>query len=131
MNLLSKKRLAAKTLGVGAGRIIFDTNRIDEVKEAITKQDIRDLNSSGAIKIREVTGRRRVEKSQSRRRMGKIRKKIVSRKGEYVIITRKLRLYVKNLKDQGKITDEKYKEMRSKIKMKMFKSKRHFKEALE
>ena len=36
MNLESKKRLAAKALNVGAGRIKFDESRLDEIKEAIT-----------------------------------------------------------------------------------------------
>ena len=66
-----KKVLASKVLKVGKGRIIFDINRLDEIKEAITKQDIRDLHSQGAIKIREIKGR------------GKIKKKVNKRKQEH------------------------------------------------
>jgi len=57
MNLRAKKQLAANTLGVGKGRIIFVNERLEEIKEAITKQDMRNLQKDGAIIIREVKGR--------------------------------------------------------------------------
>ena len=60
MNLKNKKALAARTLGVGKGRIIFFPGRIDEIKEILTKQDVRDLVSSGAIMIREIKGKRKI-----------------------------------------------------------------------
>ena len=43
MNLQKKKELAARTLTIGKDRIMFNTSRLDEIKEAITKQDIKDL----------------------------------------------------------------------------------------
>ena len=114
-----KKVLASKVLKVGKGRIIFDINRLDEIKEAITKQDIRDLHSQGAIKIREIKGR------------GKIKKKVNKRKQEHVKITRKLRKYIKELHNEGKINKEAYKGLRKKIKSRSFRSKSHLKENLE
>ena len=54
MNLKKKKILAAKTLGVGRNRIRLLKSRLDEIKEAITKQDIRDLKNDGAILIKEI-----------------------------------------------------------------------------
>ena len=60
MNLGKKKQLAARTLGVGKSRVHFVNENLNEIKEAITKQDIRDLVSSGAIKVKEVKGRRKV-----------------------------------------------------------------------
>ncbi len=51
MNLRSKKQLAAKTLGVGKKRIIFNINNIPEIKEAITKHDIHTLYDEGIILI--------------------------------------------------------------------------------
>ena len=38
-----RKDLASRVLGVGKRRIIFDSSRLSEIKEAITKQDIKDL----------------------------------------------------------------------------------------
>lgn len=129
MKLDSKKLLAAKTLNVGIGRIKFDEDRLEEIKEAITKQDIRDLFASGAVKIKPIKGRKSKEKRKTRKRGGKVRIKVNTRKQDYVIITRKLRRYVKELKLQGKLDDEKYKDLRKMIKRKEFKNKRHLKEA--
>ena len=126
-----KKNLAAKVLKVGKGRIIFDINRLDEIKEAITKQDIRDLHSQGAIKIREIKGRRKIKKRKTKRREGKIKKTVNKRKQEHVKITRKLRKYVKELNRDGKIGKEEYKDLRKKIKAKTFRSKTHLKENIE
>ena len=128
MKLDNKKMLAAKTLGVGIDRIKFDINRLDEIKEAITKQDIRDLAANGAIKIKEINGRKSKVRRNTRRKQGKVRRKPGKRKKEYVIVTRKLRKYIKELVQQKKISKEKYKELRKKIKMKEFKSKRQMKE---
>ena len=59
MNLRKKKELAARILKVGKERIIFSQQRLNEIKEAITKQDIRDLKRDGAITVREISGRRK------------------------------------------------------------------------
>ncbi|MBI2628787.1 hypothetical protein HYW74_01755 [Candidatus Pacearchaeota archaeon] len=131
MNLNKKKRLAARTLNVGVKRIIFDTNRLDEINEAITKQDIRDLHQGGAIKIAEIIGRKVKKKRKTRKREGKVRLKPNKRKEKYAIITKKLRRHLKELKSQGKITNEEFKNHRMQIKMKAFKTKRQLKEVLE
>ena len=74
MNLEKKKMLAARTLGVGKARIIFNVARINEIKEAITKQDIRDLAADKAILIREIKGTKKKVKRKTRRRAGSIKK---------------------------------------------------------
>ena len=127
MNLSKKKALAVKTLGVGKSRIIFVKSRIDEIKEAITKQDIRDLKKEGAIIVKNVKGRKKVNKRKSRS-PGNIRKKVNKRKKEYMILTRKLRKYVSDMKKQGKLSKEDIKTMRKKIRAKSFRSGAHFKE---
>ena len=129
MKLDKKKALAAATLQVGKGRIIFNNSRLEEVKGAITKQDIRDLFSSGAISVRDIIGSKKTLKS-GRRRAGSIKKKIKSGKRGYMILTRKLRSYVAELLDQEKITKEQYIKIRQQIKAHSYKSKAHFKEHL-
>ncbi len=124
MKLDKKKILASKALNVGARRIQFDINRLDEIKEAITRQDIKDLHSSGAIKIKEIKGRRKAVK-RKRRRIGKVKLKVNKRKQEYVKITRKLRAYIKELKSQGKIDNVKFKDLRKSIRNSIFESKRN------
>jgi large subunit ribosomal protein L19e len=131
MNLRAKRQLAAKTFNVGKSRILFVNERIEEIKEAITKQDIRDLHKDGAIKIKEIKGRKILEKKNKRRSPGNIRKNVNKRKRNYVIMTRKLRTYLKDLKSRGKIEKEEIKEIRKKIKNKSFRSKNHMKEQIE
>ena len=130
MTLDKKKILASKALNVGARRIQFDINRLDEIKEAITRQDIKDLHSSGAIKIKEIKGRRKAVK-RKRRRIGKVKLKVNKRKQDYVKITRKLRAYIKELKSQGKIDNVKFKDLRKSIRNSEFNSKRNLKETLQ
>ncbi len=130
MNLLNKKKLAAKTIGVGIERIKFNPERLDEIKEAITRQDILDLFKSKAIEAKEVKGRKR--KNIGRKRgYGSFKKKVGARKQDYVKLTRKLRAYIKELKKQGKITKEQYYDKRRKIRARIYKSKSHLKSLID
>lgn len=130
-NLSNKKALAARTLNVGKKRIYFNNDNLTEIKEAITKQDIRDLYSEGAIKIRPIKGRRKIKGRKTRRGPGRIKRTINKRKQTYVKITRKLRNYLKELKRIEAIETPLYIELRKKIRMREFKSKAHLKEYLK
>ena len=129
MKLNKKKELAKRTLNVGKNRIVFLESRLDEIKDAITKQDIRDLKKEGAIVIKEIKGKRKVGKKK-KKSVGNIRKKVRMRKKDYVIMTRKLRNYLSQLKKSGKISKEDEKELRKKIRNKFFRSKAHLKEQI-
>src|SRR4030043_717038 len=102
MNLRKKKALAARTFKVGVERIEFLEPRLEEIKEAITKQDIRDLYKDGAIIIKNVKGRKTNLKKKKKRTTGNVRKKVNKRKKEYVTLTRKLRKHL--AENKGKIT---------------------------
>lgn len=130
MKLNKKKQLAAKVLKVGKNRVWFSNENLAEIKEAITKQDIKDLFQQGIIKIKEVKGRKKIKRRKTKRKAGKIKMKVKRRKQEYVKITRKLRGYIKELKKQEKISKEKYQEIRKKIRARTFKSKAQLKEYL-
>jgi large subunit ribosomal protein L19e len=125
MDLGKKKSLAARTFKVGESRIVFVKPRLEEIKEAITKQDIRDLHKDGAIKIKDIKGRKKIEKKR-RRTVGHIKKNVNTRKRDYVLITRKLRKYLAEMK--GKIAKEDKEDIRKKIRNKFFRSKSHMKE---
>lgn len=127
-NLAKRKELAAKVLGVGKNRILFDSMRIAEIKEAITKQDIRDLYADGAISIKEKAGKRRKEKRKTRRGPGKIKRTVRDTKMEYVILVRKLRNYLNELRKHNKLTKEEFLDLRKKIKSGIFKNKAHLKD---
>jgi len=116
MNLKQKKKIAAKIFKVGIGRIVFDPERLNEIKECITKQDIRDLFSEGAIKIKEKYGRKKILK-RKKRKAGSIKKRIFDRKKEYIIKIRRLRKYLSSLKEKNKISAENYKRLRVYIKV--------------
>lgn len=130
MNLKKKKTLAIKTLKAGKKRIMFVESRLAEIKEAITKQDIRDLKEQGAIIIKDIKGRRKNKKKPTKRSTGNIRKKVNKRKKEYVVMTRKLRKYIVEMKNQGKLNKEEVTEIRKRIRNRAFRSKAHLKEYL-
>lgn len=127
MNLSKKKALAVRTLKVGKERIVFVDSRKDEIKDAITKQDIRDLVKEGAIIVKGVKGRKKVVVNKSRS-PGNIRKKVNTRKQDYVKMTRKLRGYSGEMKKRGEISAEDLKEIRKRIRNRQFRSKAHLKE---
>ena len=130
MNLEKKKILASKVLGVGKARVVFSTARLNEIKEAITKQDIRDLFAAGAITIKEVKGRKKIVTRKRRRGPGKIQVKVNNRKRIYMTATRKLRGHIFSLRNNGNLSLEDYRDLRKKIRNRFFKSKAHLKEYL-
>ena len=127
MQLAKKKALAARVLKVGKDRIVFSELNKSEIKEAITRQDILDLNASGAITIKEKKGRKKIVKRKNRRRVGKIKKKMKKKrkKQEYVKITRKLRKFARFLFKTESVDKEKHQKIRKMIRARKFKSKRH------
>ena len=128
MNLRNKKKLIARTLKVGVGRISLNSEMNAEIKEAITKQDIFDLKNEGIIKIKPIVGRKRKEKKKTKRRGGSIKKRVQNRKETYMNMTRKYRKYIQNLRKIGRIDRDKYYEIRKRIKARRFKDFAHFRE---
>jgi ribosomal protein L19E len=129
-NLRTKKALASKALKVGKGKLIFSEEGMSEIKEAITRQDIKDLASQGIITIKPIKGRKKIVRRKTRRGPGKIKKTVNHRKQEYVKITRKLRNYLMELRDRGIVERDLYWTLRNKIRMRDFKSKANFKDYL-
>lgn len=130
MNLDKKKKLAVRTFGIGKSRIIFLESRLDDIKDAITKQDIRDLVRDGAIVIKEIGGRRR-KKAHGGRGIGKIRKQAISKKRDYIVLTRKLRKYIMEMKNTKKLSKNVLEDMRKRIRNRDFRSREHLKEYLK
>ena len=111
-------------------KIVFNNDNLAEIKEAITKQDIRDLYASGAISIRETRGRKIKVKRTTKRGPGKIKWVIGNKKRKYIIMVRKLRAYINELRTQEKINMVQYNDLRKKIKARAFKDKAHLKEQM-
>ncbi|MEM1535402.1 MAG: 50S ribosomal protein L19e [Candidatus Pacearchaeota archaeon] len=131
-NLKLQRRLAASILKVGLDRIKFDPERLNEIKEAITRADIRELIKDKAIiklpakgYARRAGRRRQLRKRKGRRRgPGKIKKYVVERKRNYIILIRNLRAYLKALKNRHIISSSEYKILRKRAKSGAFKSKK-------
>ncbi len=128
MKLEKKKALAARTLNVAENRVIFNTSRLSEIKAAITRKDMRDLYRSQAITIAEIAGRKLKERRKTRRRAGSVKKKVNPGKKNYVIITRKLRAYLRQQKKHNSLKPENYRALRKEIRMHAFKSLAHLRE---
>jgi len=98
---------------------------LSEIKEMITKQDVRDLKESGAIIIKNINGRKKKEERRKKRKVGNIRKKIKQRKREYIALTRKLRNHLHEVKQSEELRNEDILDIRKKIRNRFFKSKSH------
>lgn len=127
MNLRKKKKLAKRMLNIGEDRIIFLESRLDEIKDAITKQDILDLKKSGAIIVKEIKGRSGKSKKPNRS-IGNVRKKIKNRKKKYIVSSRKLRKYVRENKNIDEVDKRESGIIKRKIRNKDFKDKSHLRE---
>ena len=142
MKLKLQKRLAADIQGCSEKRILFDKARLEDIKEAITKLDIRSLISDGAIKEKPVKGvsRVRARKTALQKRKGK-RKGAGSKKGKSTArLTkkeawiRKIRIqrkFLKELRDKGLVNKNSYHSLYSKSKGGFFRNKRHIKLYIE
>lgn len=126
--LKTQRRLASQILNVGKSRVLFDPDRINDIKEALTKADIRDLISEGVIKKEQVKERKNFKKENGRRGIGKIKKYVIRRKREYVRKIRKLRRYLKAMLEKRAITKQEFYKLRKYSKDGHFKDRKHLEE---
>jgi len=142
MRLKNQKRLAASVLKCSEKRIRFDTDRLEDIKEAITKIDIKGLIKDEAIMKIHSKGvsRGRARKRLVQRRKGKQRgpgsKKggrgaRLPKKTEWINKVRSQRILLDTLKDKGVIDKALYRDLYLKSKGGFFRSKRHIKLYLE
>ncbi len=82
MSLKAQKRMAAEILKCGENRVYFDPYLIDEIKMAITREDIRNLVKEGIIIKKYKQGNSKYRKNQLHERKKKGRARgIGKRKG--------------------------------------------------
>jgi large subunit ribosomal protein L19e len=135
--MILQRRLAAQVLGCSPKRVLFDENRLEEIKEAITASDIRNLISSGAIIQLQKTGisrsranKRKSQKAKGRRRGQGSRKGRASARGDtpkriWINKVRLQRRFINSLRKSNKINKNVYRELYGKVKGGYFRSKRH------
>ena len=138
MNLKNKRKLAARLLDVGSDRIWVDSTKINEVKEAITKDDLRSLLSKGSILVKPIRGisRGRIRKSLKQKRKGR-RVGPGTRKGKkgarlsakrvWMNQIRAQRNLFSDLRGAEKVSQDTYRMLRKKARGGFFRSTRHIK----
>lgn len=139
MKLGPQKKNAAQILKCSEKKIVFDPSRLDEVKEAITKEDMRDLIKKKIIKLKKtkeiskVRSRIRKKQRQKGRQRGFGSRKGKRRKGkrDWINRIRVQRRLVKGLRNTGKISKKDYRNLYLKAKGGFFRSKRHIKLYIE
>ncbi len=138
MQFTVQRRLAGEVLHCSPKRVWFDETRLGEIKEAITKQDIRGLIAKGLVQMKRARGisKGRARFRQSQRRKGRQRGH-GSRKGSatarqsekraWIARVRLQRDFMKRLREKRLISNEAYRELYMKSKGGYFRSLRHVK----
>lgn len=138
MQLSTQKRIASGILNCSKFKVKFDEERLSDIKEAITKHDIKGLIAEGAISKKGINqsskGRTRKNKIQKRKGQQKGRG---SRKGKenarqprknlWMDKIRLQRNLLKELREKKLITAKVFREIYLKAKGGFFRSKRHIK----
>ena len=115
-DLKAQKRMAADVLDVGKSRVWFDPDAQDELADAITREDIRDLIADGTIRAEDADSnsrgraRAREEKREYGHRTGAGTRKGKAgarrnKKDEWVSRIRAQRKRLKELRDEEEVLD--------------------------
>ncbi len=140
-DLRNQRRMAASLLKCGENRVWMDQDRLDEIAQAVTKDDIRVLINGDAIQSKQKKGisrgRKRyvlMQKQKGRRRGYGSRKGAkyarFPRKQRWIKTIRPLRTLLKELRADGSITPSTYRRYYLKSKGGEFRSQRHLKSHL-
>ena len=138
VNLRLKKELAARVLGVGVKRVWFDPNYLDDVADAITRDDIRSLVTARTIRILPKRGtsrgRYRIKHEKRKKRgrgKGSMEGKKTARTGKkeaWVRKVRALRKHLKIMRDRNEISKDVYKLLYRRVKGGQVRSVAHLRE---
>lgn len=137
-----QKRLAAEVMGCGIDRVRFDPAKLKEIRDAITKQDIRRLVQQRAITKKPVLGRsgyqasiRKIRRQKGRRQGPGSREGAKgARRGKkslWINTIRSQRKYLKLLKGNQSITNDTFKKIYVLAKGGLFRSRGHIRLYLE
>jgi len=141
VNLRAKKRLASRVTGVGVHRIRFDSEHLDDVADAITRENIRSLITANTIQIKSFTGTSRgraQQKKNQKNKRGTGQGSKQGRKGArvgkkeiYVAKVRSLRRLLKIAKDRKEITNPEFWALYKKVGGNTVRNKAHLRLLLE
>ena len=118
VNIAKKRELAARVLNVGVNRVRFEPDRLEDITDSITRENIRSLIKSGAIWTVQPKGssrgraikKRSVWKVHGKGPGSKKGKKTarIGKKGVYVVRTRSMRYHLKVIKERKDISNDMY-----------------------
>ena len=142
MNLEIQKRLSSKVAKVGLARVKINPENVDQVKEAITKADIRDLIDNKVIEIlplvRNSRARARTRaKAKKRGRQSGPGSKVGTKnartptKRVWINRIRLQRKIIKSFKDSGRLSTGDWKTLYYRAKGGFFRNKRHLLQVIE
>ena len=121
------RRIAAEHFKSGISRVWIDTNSLDQVDEAASRSDIRELINRNVIQVRQKKGnsnarlkKRVIQRSKERRRgTGSVRGTKYARftrKDRWITTIRALRDELRTLKSENRIDQKTYRKFYSQIK---------------
>lgn len=141
INLRDKRELAARTLGVGANRLRFEPEYMEDVIDAITRDDIRSLVTARTIYIVEKKGtsrgRARAKHLKNKKRgrgPGSKKGRKTAREGKKQIWVKKvraLRRHIKIMKSRGDIDKKAFWSLYKKINGGQVRSLSHLRELVK
>lgn len=142
MDLKTQKRLSGQILKCSPKRVKFDPAKLNDIKEAITKEDLRTLIDEKTVTKEPVKGvsrvRARARASQRKKGLqkgpGSKRAKQtakVTKKESWIKKVRIQRSFLKELKEKNLIEQKTYTNLYRKSKGGFFRSKRHIKLYIE
>ena len=139
-----QRRLAAEAMGCGLNRVRITTDPAEQenIFDAITREQVRELVRRHVITMRPERGvsrgrtrARQAQRAKGRRRGHGTRKGSANarspRKDEWVGLIRRIRAYLRELKSQGRIDVATYRRFYRQAKGGMFKSKAHLTQQLQ
>ena len=141
VNIRKKRELVARILGVGANRVRFEPDKLDDVADSITRENIRALVKSGAIWTVQPKGTSR-GRAVEKRSVWKVHGKGPgSKKGPktartgkkriYVIKVRSMRYHLKVHKDRNEIGRDTYWQLYKKVNGGQVRSLAHLRELIK
>lgn len=137
-----QRRLAADLMKCSKKRVLFDKEELEEIREAITKDSVRDLIKGGVIRRKPIKGisrgRARAKAVQKRKgrqrgpgsRKGK-RTARLPKKAAWANKVRPQRAFIQELRDKGYLLPVTYRMLYRKVKGGFFRSRRHVKLYIE
>ncbi len=138
MNLSEKKRLAARVLGVGVGRVRLNPDKLEAIEDAITRSTIRGLVKDGVIWVEQAKG---ISRGRARARRKTLRKRgrgrgskegsegaRIDKKTRWILHVRALRKELNALKEKGEITRETFNNFYRQIRGGQVRSVKHLKQ---